>query len=124
MAKSAHSPVIDAGASVGDTLYRVKNGGQVVAQIGLVVESADQEQTNVMVLGALAVKRSACAEITKFGDNKQPVQLSREPTSGREIAQNPHVYIIFARDPQLKNNAPRRDDPKLTHSSYFFSTRP
>lgn len=53
IARGARSPVVDDAAEAGDALYRVKNGGTVVAQVGLVVESRDQRAANAAILGAL-----------------------------------------------------------------------
>ena len=52
IASRASSPVIDSDAAVGEQLYRAKNGRDVVAQIGILVESKDQQSGSMMVLGA------------------------------------------------------------------------
>ena len=45
----------------GDALYRVKNGGNVVAQVGCVVQSKDEQSSNALVLGGLGAALVAFA---------------------------------------------------------------
>ena len=60
-ARGATSPVVDAEAAAGDALYRVKNGGNVVAQVGCVVQSKDEQSSNALVLGGLGAALVAFA---------------------------------------------------------------
>ena len=64
IARNAKSPVFDNDAEVGEALYRVKNGGNVIAQVGVLVESKDQQSANVVVLAGLA---AALAAVGAFG---------------------------------------------------------
>ena len=61
IARGATSPVVDAEAAAGDALYRVKNGGNVVAQVGCVVQSKDEQSSNALVLGGLGAALVAFA---------------------------------------------------------------
>jgi hypothetical protein len=53
IASRASSPVTDSDAAVGEQLYRAKNGREVIAQIGVSVESKDQQTGSMMILGGL-----------------------------------------------------------------------
>lgn len=55
VASGARSPLTDGGAKIGDNLYRIKNGGSIVAQIGVYVESAAARSSNLILVGGLGV---------------------------------------------------------------------
>ena len=68
IASRASSPVIDSDAAVGEQLYRAKNGRDVVAQIGILVESKDQQSGSMMVLGGLGAVLLLAFAVGMSGD--------------------------------------------------------
>lgn len=53
IATGARSPLTDVGAQIGENLYRIKNGGSIVAQVGVLVETAAEKQANLALVGGL-----------------------------------------------------------------------
>ena len=68
IASRASSPVIDSDAAVGEQLYRAKNGREVVAQIGVLVESKDQQSGSMMMLGGLGAVLLLAFAVGMSGD--------------------------------------------------------
>ena len=68
IASRAESPVTDSDAAVGEQLYRAKNGREVIAQIGVSVESKDQQTGSMMVLGGLGAALILAFVIGMNGD--------------------------------------------------------
>ena len=68
IASRASSPVVDSDAAVGEQLYRAKNGREVVAQIGVLVESKDQQSGSMMMLGGLGAVLLLAFAVGMSGD--------------------------------------------------------
>lgn len=59
ISRHAHPPFVDDHAEHGESLYRVKQQGHVVSQVGVLVETAKERQSNNMVLGILGAGLAA-----------------------------------------------------------------